>query len=129
MQNRELFRQVNERIAEVGGWFAHDGQPLGLICECETVGCTTAIQVPLEVYARVRREGVAYLVALGHEDLEHEEVFETYAGYLIVRARAARWAAREEREAATALRAQARQQVRESRRGRGDGQRAADGAG
>lgn len=50
-------------------WFTVDGQPLALICECATTGCTTALEVPYEVYGRVRQADATYLVATGHEDL------------------------------------------------------------
>ena len=119
-RNREVFRQVNERIADLADWFAYDGQPLGLICECVTIGCATSVPVPFSVYARLREMNAAYVVAPGHEDPEREEVVESHADYLIVRAREARRAAAEAKESAAALRAQAGHQVRRARRNTGD---------
>lgn len=97
-QNREVFRHVNERIADLADWVTVDGQPLALICECATTGCTTTLEVPYEVYGRVRQADATYLVATGHEDPEHEEVVERHSDFPIIRTREARRAAAEPTE-------------------------------
>lgn len=82
--NRELFRAVNEQIAELASRFAaaRDG-PVAFVCECSRVGCAEQIQTRLDVYAKVRETPGAYLVVLGHEVDGEETVFGS-GGYLIV---------------------------------------------
>lgn len=85
-QNRDLFRAVNERIADLSAGFgiADDGVIQGFICECANIGCTEQIQVPPEVYARVVDTPGAYLVGPGHEDVTSEDTVEAEDEYVLV---------------------------------------------
>jgi len=74
--NRELFRSVNDRIADVAAHLfsvAPDVQTF--ICECGREGCTDQVEAPIEVYARIRETAGAYLVRAGHEDPSETVVF------------------------------------------------------
>jgi hypothetical protein len=82
--NRELFRAVNERIAEMADTFSVDGEVQTFICECSRVGCTEQIEVALPVYKQVRQTASAYLVLGGHEDRQREETIFGHGNYLIV---------------------------------------------
>jgi hypothetical protein len=83
LKNREVFRSVNDRIAEVAAhlWGAAELQTF--ICECDRMDCTEEIQAPIEVYDRIRETAGAYLVRAGHEDPSETVVFE-HGGYLMV---------------------------------------------
>jgi hypothetical protein len=83
-RNRELFRTVNDRIAEVASKLLVENELQGFICECSSVGCTSQIEVPSAVYGEVRETDGAYLVQPGHEEPDLEETIATYSTYLIV---------------------------------------------
>ena len=82
-RNRELFRQVNEKIEGLDR-FRSEGK-LSLICECHELGCGDLIEVPVAVYATLKEEG-AFVVVRGHEDPKHEHVVD-HGWFLVVRER------------------------------------------
>jgi hypothetical protein len=71
--NRELYREVNDRIAAVAQSLGAATDTFTFICECSRTGCRAQIDAPIEVYARVRERPGAYLVAAGHEDAGSED--------------------------------------------------------
>jgi hypothetical protein len=85
-QNQALFREVNERIAEVGSGL-DESEEREFICECAHLGCTALVPLAPAAYARVRDDPTTFLVLAGHEDTGHEEVIEDAGAYLIVRAK------------------------------------------
>jgi hypothetical protein len=84
-RNQALFREVNEHIAEVSARFDVDAGRQEFVCECSHLGCADMIEVPIEVYGRVRGDATLFLVLHGHEDLGHERVVEDLGEVLIVR--------------------------------------------
>jgi hypothetical protein len=76
---------VNERIAEVSARFDANAELQQFICECSHLGCAGRIEVPVEVYGRVRGDATLFLILRGHEDLGHELVVEGVGEVLIVR--------------------------------------------
>jgi hypothetical protein len=84
-RNQALFRQVNERIAEIAADYAVANGVADFVCECSHLGCTEQVKMPTTAYGRIRDELTTFIVLAGHEDLEHEEVVERHDGYLIVR--------------------------------------------
>jgi hypothetical protein len=84
-ENQQLFREVNERIAELSASLEEPGAPQSFVCECGRVGCSEMIEVPLAVYARVRHDGDHYVVLRDHEDRAHEQMLEDHGAFLIVR--------------------------------------------
>ncbi|MDQ2911197.1 MAG: hypothetical protein M3R39_09315 [Actinomycetota bacterium] len=66
-QNRSLFREVNERIREVNEAFGLGPSSYELVCECAHCDCMQRLQIPGEVYEKVRATADRYLVAPGHE--------------------------------------------------------------
>lgn len=85
--NRELFRAVNDRIADLASRFSIENELHAFICECSQLGCTAPIQVPLAVYGQVRETPTAYLVRAGHEDPTAEVTVVGHRDYVIVVAR------------------------------------------
>jgi len=85
--NRELFKVVNDRIADLASRFSIENELHEFICECSQLGCTEPIQIPLAVYAQVRETPLAYLVRAGHEDPTAEETIVGHRDYRIVVAR------------------------------------------
>lgn len=84
-RNQTLFREVNERIAELLNRLDGEAATQSFICECSRTGCTDMIDVPLATYSRVRDDPTLFLLAVGHEDPSHEDVIEIHDGYLIAK--------------------------------------------
>jgi len=84
-RNQALFREVNDRIAELSaGWDVATEKQL-FFCECSHTGCTAKMLIPVADYAQIREDPTACLVFPGHEELEREEVLVRLPDYLIVR--------------------------------------------
>jgi hypothetical protein len=86
-RNEALFREVNERIAELGeraeAW-APDGT-IQFMCECgEEGGCGQRVRVPIEVYERVRSQDDRFVVRPGHETPQIEHAVEWSDDYVVV---------------------------------------------
>lgn len=84
--NEALFREVNERIAELGNR-AQAWSPGGtdFLCECgEEGGCGQRVRVPIDVYERVRSQDDRFIVRPGHESPEIERAVEWTDDYVVV---------------------------------------------
>jgi len=84
-KNQALFREVNERIAELAARFEVATGPQTFICECSQAGCTEYLELPVAAYTRSRDDPATFVIRAGHEDLDHETVLERTDGYLLVR--------------------------------------------
>lgn len=86
-RNEALFREVNERIAQLGER-AQAKSPDGTVdflCECgEEGGCGQRVRVPTEVYERVRSQDDRFVVRPGHETPEIEHAVEWSDTYVVV---------------------------------------------
>jgi hypothetical protein len=82
--NEAVFREVNERIREVGKAFAVVEERLDLICECGQADCAERIQVPATEYERLRSVPTHFAIVPGHEISEVETLIERCAGYDVV---------------------------------------------
>jgi hypothetical protein len=87
-RNQALFREVNERIAQIAERFGSDGQG-SFLCECGNPKCTQAIRLSRDEYELIRAHANRFLIAPDHENPEAESivaqndryaVVETYAG-------------------------------------------------
>ena len=83
-RNESRRRDVNEAID--AGRHARSG-PVGFVCECGQLGCTTVVELPLTAYEAVRAHPRRFLVADGHEQPEAEVVVARHDGYLVVQKR------------------------------------------
>jgi hypothetical protein len=79
--NESIFREINERAEEIGT--VVEG-PTEFVCECARTDCTQRIDVPVDVYERVRARSRHFIVAPGHEQLEYERVVDQGNGWLVV---------------------------------------------
>ncbi|HZT06900.1 MAG TPA: hypothetical protein VFC51_07700 [Chloroflexota bacterium] len=87
-KNEVLFRNVNERIAGMAIDHAQalrDRRDVGFICECSNVDCTLRLRITPAEYERVRTDPTQFVVGLGHELPEIEEVVFVGAAYQVVR--------------------------------------------
>jgi hypothetical protein len=68
---RSLFREVNDRVAELGRGsdisVADAETILNLICECGSSSCARRIEMTVSEYENVRKDEALSLFALAHE--------------------------------------------------------------
>jgi hypothetical protein len=72
-QNQALFREVNERIEQLGDLAVRDGV-LEVLCECGSIGCATTLRVTVAEYEDVRAHPMRFFVVPGHVYEEVERV-------------------------------------------------------
>jgi len=82
-RNQVVFREVNERIAELTGLLNETGVNL-FICECSDPGCAEALEVTQQEYRAVRADPARFIVRHGHELPEVERVVDGNGRYLVV---------------------------------------------
>jgi hypothetical protein len=82
-RNEWLFREVNERIAEVNQDFELDGR-LDFLCECGREECLETVDLSRDEYRTVRDDGARFLVKPGHEEPSVERVVIRAETYLVV---------------------------------------------
>jgi hypothetical protein len=65
-RNQELFRQVNERIAELTAGLGEPGERL-FVCECGDGACSKPLELSAADYRDVRAHPDRFVVLAGHE--------------------------------------------------------------
>jgi hypothetical protein len=88
--NEALFREVNERVADVAEHFGEIEStisPVQFNCECGSADCTEQIEMTLVEYEAVRAEATHFAVTPGHELTEIEQVVERHPSYFVVEKR------------------------------------------
>lgn len=78
-----LFREVNERIAELTGDWNETGVSL-FVCECSNPDCAEAVEIRPDEYEHARSDGARFVVAAGHQQAEVEQVVEDHDRFLVV---------------------------------------------
>lgn len=61
-----LFREVNERIRELGLRWDEPGAA-GFVCECARPGCNEVLDLTVPDYDELRARGDGFIVLRGHE--------------------------------------------------------------
>lgn len=79
--NEVLFREVNERIAELAGGWDHG---FHILCECANTGCEERLIIPIAQYERIREHSRWFLIVPGHTVPEIEDVVERNDAYDVV---------------------------------------------
>jgi hypothetical protein len=82
--NETLFRQLNERVAELLTEIGDESEQFEIVCECGNADCTAKIRVGRELYERVRQHSAQFFVAVGHVAQDVERVVETGNNFEIV---------------------------------------------
>jgi hypothetical protein len=83
-ENEVVFREVNERLRELGESFSMVSQVGEFVCECANTSCTERIQLTLPEYEHVRSDPKWFVIYPGHEALDYERVIEQTDSYTIV---------------------------------------------
>jgi hypothetical protein len=81
-RNELLFREVNQRIAELSENWA--GGDFHIVCECATVGCQAMLPITLEDFQRVREHPRRFVISPGHDAPDIEDVVERHGSYNVV---------------------------------------------
>jgi hypothetical protein len=91
-ETQNLYREVNERVAEVysqfGSGVGRDRMPevIELFCECgHQAPCEERVNVSAETYERVRSDPTTFILLPGHGIAIVEDVIESGDGFLIAR--------------------------------------------
>jgi hypothetical protein len=83
-KNERLFREVNERIREVGERFSDELTRFDFFCECADFTCTQRLTLALREYESVRAHPARFAVLPGHELPELERIVERNERYVVV---------------------------------------------
>jgi hypothetical protein len=88
-KNEALFREVNERIAEITAELDSSiSQPEsldGVVCECSDPGCMERIgPISIGEYEKIRSDPKRFIIAAGHQAADVEDVVEELQAYWIV---------------------------------------------
>jgi hypothetical protein len=86
-KNEALFREVNERVAEVAANFIEvekRGGQVEFTCECGRADCAEPIAMTVVEYEAVRALPTRFAVAPAHEQPEVETVVERHPSYFVV---------------------------------------------
>lgn len=84
-RNEAIFREVNERIVEVGGEL--DVSRLAIVCECADAVCAAVIEIRVPDFRRAREEAAAFIVIPEHVLAAVEDVVFAGDGFVFVRKR------------------------------------------
>ena len=83
-RNEALFREVNERIEDVGTTLMPDDQPMEFLCECDDRDCVEKVSATRAEYEAIRAVGTHFVVLPGHEDPNVEHVVHQTERFLVV---------------------------------------------
>lgn len=83
-ENEVLFREVNERLRELGEGFSLVSEEAAFVCECGNSTCMERIQMSLATYEKVRSDPKRFVVIRSHELPEYEKIVEEHPSFLVV---------------------------------------------
>ncbi len=88
-QNEVHFRSINDRLAsDLRPVVAKvDGELVDFVCECGHPSCAEALRMTLGEYGRVHDDPMRFVVRVGHEMVDVEEVVARGERYHVVRKR------------------------------------------
>jgi hypothetical protein len=82
-ENEKLFREVNERVAQMHAGYQSDPDP-EWVCECGDETCFEKIAVPVGEYREIRSHEDWFVIKPGHEKPEVERVVREHDGHRVV---------------------------------------------
>ena len=83
-RNEVLFRQVNERLMDLGTTVDRVTEHADFVCECGDASCTERIRLSLPDYERLRSKPAWFAIVPGHEISDVESVVEEHDGWHVV---------------------------------------------
>jgi hypothetical protein len=82
IENEKLFREVNERVADLQGDFS-DPDP-EWVCECGDETCFEKVNVPAEDYQQIRAHDDWFVITPGHEKADIERIVRQNGEFVVV---------------------------------------------
>jgi hypothetical protein len=82
IENEKLFREVNERVADMQASFS--GPDPEWVCECGDETCFEKVAVPIEDYQQIRSHGDWFVIMPGHEKPDVEKIVREDNGFVVV---------------------------------------------
>ena len=79
--NENVFREMNERLEQLGEEFGDD--TVEFLCECADPACAAPLSIPVSLYEAVRNHPRWFLVVPGHQR-EVERVVQEHPGCLVI---------------------------------------------
>ena len=83
-KNEAMFREVNERLREIGEGFSVVTEEAEFVCECGNRSCIEHIRMPLPAYEEIREDPKRFFIFKGHENPEYEKILTETERYLVV---------------------------------------------
>jgi hypothetical protein len=83
-RNEAMFREVNERLREVGEGFSVVTEEAEFVCECANRSCIEHIRISLPDYEEIRANPKRFFVVKGHEDPDYAKIIDEREGYDVV---------------------------------------------
>ena len=83
IRNEALFREVNERIADIGVEGSRS-EEIEFLCECGEDTCLDPLKLTREEYEEVRRVSDHFFMKPGHEHPDFERVIDSHDHYVVV---------------------------------------------
>jgi hypothetical protein len=83
-KNEVLFREVNERLRELGEGFSLVTEEAEFVCECGAGSCLERVHMSLARYEEIRSDPKRFFVVKGHEQPEFEKIVAEAEEFLIV---------------------------------------------
>jgi hypothetical protein len=87
--NEALFREVNERVAEVATHYieTETHRAVDFTCECGHAECSETMMMTIVAYEAIRAHSTHFGVVPQHEQPEIESVIERHPSYFVVEKR------------------------------------------
>jgi hypothetical protein len=79
-----MFRDVNERLRELGEGFSLVSEEAEFVCECANRSCTERVQMPLSVYEEIRSDPKRFFVIKGHEEPGYTKIVGENDEYFVI---------------------------------------------
>jgi hypothetical protein len=83
VEQERIKRQVNDGI-ERGLWPGEDEDVVRMRCECGRFDCTDFLDIRVSDYEWVRDDGRRFLLSLGHDMPQIEQIVRTRPRYIVV---------------------------------------------
>jgi hypothetical protein len=84
VENEVVFREINERLRELGEGFSLVAERAEFVCECAETACTERVELTLANYEEIRSDPTRFFVVKGHDLPEFEKVVEEGDRYAVV---------------------------------------------
>jgi hypothetical protein len=82
--NEVLFREVNERLRELGEGFSMVTEQAAFVCECGNSSCMERVEMSLSAYEQIRLDAKRFFVLKGHELPGYEKIIEDRSTHFVV---------------------------------------------